>query len=56
MALVSIDDDLPTVGELTNEELFAEAAVAGQPKDRNRTITMRELMMKKKSISQMLRW
>ena len=27
-ALVSVDDDLPTVGELTNEELFAEAAVA----------------------------
>ena len=28
VALVSVDDDLPTVGELTNEELFAEAAVA----------------------------
>ena len=27
VALVSVDDDLPTVGELTNEELFAEAAV-----------------------------
>ena len=27
-ALVSVDDDLATVGELTNEELFAEAAVA----------------------------
>ena len=27
-ALVSVDDDLPTVVELTNEELFAEAAVA----------------------------
>ena len=25
-ALVSVDDDLPTVGEFTNEELFAEGA------------------------------